>query len=140
MSRYNSVIAADGVKLVMDDTFDKEGKLLNRSKYKHSADGVVYKKCHICNKWYPLSEYLINKGTGRPMCKCVHCHTKGLKFDKKGNSKKDTLEQTDKIMKSEFEETRLLIGFNQYSDAQIIRELRRRGYTGELTHTSKVIV
>ena len=37
-------------------------------------------------------------------------------------------------------EMRVLIGLRQYQDAQLLRELRNRGYSGELTKVTKITV
>ena len=152
--KFNGAIAADGVELMYDAVInEKTGKPMNKSWYKYSRDGVIYKKCVICSKWYPLEAFAKNEKTGNAGCRCIHCIQAGKKIIRKNKNTKKKVSSKPKTenmkdsckkltMKEDMDalEMRVLIGLRQYQDAQLLRELRNRGYSGELTKVTKITV
>lgn len=123
-----NVIAADGMKLpfIMKGWYKRT--------WRQSEDGVIYKRCGKCHKWFPLSEYPIldklhgSSRDGRAYC-CPKCRSeKNIANAIEGKSFQVQLDENITISQR----------LAAYSDTELLRELRTRGYKGELTF-SKVI-
>lgn len=125
-------VAADGTKLV----YKMEG--WGDTTWKQSEDGVIYKRCRGCYKWFPLSEFppADGKKRGNPSkdgraSYCNSCKAKRRIADARaGKEFKVKLDNNAAFTKR----------IADYSDAELLRELRQRGYKGELTFTKIITV
>lgn len=123
------VIAADGVKL----PYAMKG--WGKGTWRQSEDGVIYKYCKGCYKWFPLSEFPVleekhnTSHDGRSQY-CAKCKSK--KSIEDANAGKEFRVKLDNSITA-----RVL---SDYTDAELLRELRNRGYKGELTYTKTVAV
>lgn len=101
-------------------------------RWRKSADGVLYKKCPSCKQWHPLSEFplarrinAISRDGRTSLCpKCIA--QKDAECVKRGD---EITVRTNDIKK-----------IAVFSDAELLRELRLRGYKGQLTHTQIITV
>jgi NAD-dependent SIR2 family protein deacetylase len=92
-----------------------------------SATTPKVKQCNRCGKWLPLSEFYVSRA-----------HNDGLQSSCKDCSK----ELQRKYYKGVKPNTVLTDDgpLSKYKPVELIAELRRRGYTGELTYVQKIHV
>lgn len=126
-------IAIDGAELnvVMDG--------YGAQTWRKSKDGVIYKKCKKCKKWHPIGDFATcqNSGIAAILNKdgrssvCMDCQAlEQIEKAKNGEEFKVKLNNAQTGRKS----------LTEYSDAELLRELRLRGYKGELSFTKVVTV
>lgn len=124
-----STKAADGAEL----TYAMAG--WSKTSWKKSADGVIYKRCNDCGQWHPISDFplaaqLNTRSRDGKSILCMSC-TAQKKAEEAKEGKRFTVKlETNNTAKK----------LESYSDAQILRELRLRGYKGELTVVKSIVV
>lgn len=133
-----TVVASNGVKVTGEDgaalPFGIKGYASD--KWRKSEDGVIYKKCHDCGRWFPIDHYpltdkLLPKSKDGHSCFCKECQ------DKKSTLRKARL---SKIGISEKEAVSPKGVLTAFTDVELIQELRLRGYAGSLSFTKTIAV
>ena len=96
--------------------------------HKQKKQDMELKKCSICGRELPITNYLTSRVNPDGLSlKCKECTRK--------QSMQRTIARANKITQQGFKAT---LKISDFDDNMLIAELRRRGFTGEITY-SKVI-
>ena len=93
------------------------------------------KICKDCGRELPIERFKKNR-YGVPVSVCIDCDTRKRRENKEKKSMEYAMAMQERLKAQKDEEIKTTL--SQFTPRQLMEELARRGYKGELTYVQKI--
>lgn len=94
---------------------------------------VNFKECKCCGRTLPIYSFKLSR-YGDRVSVCTECATKKMRE----NKEKKRIEEAIKVREQAQKDAEVKTTLSSFTPRQLMEELARRGYKGELTYVQKI--